>query len=118
MLQFFLTWLASAASLLMTAYLVPGIDLTSITAAVVGAGVLGLVNATVKPILFIFTLPLTILTLGLFLLVLNGIAFSLVASLTPGFTVIGWLPAIVGPIVLSIVSGIVYKLVDPLFQNN
>lgn len=118
MFQFFLTWLITAGSLLLTAYLVPGIALNGITAAVVGAGVLGLVNATVRPILFLFTLPLTILTLGLFLLVVNGIAFSLVAHLTPGFTVNGWFSAILAPIVLSFVSGLISRLIDPVFQNN
>ena len=72
--QFLLTWLATAISLWVTAYIVPGLAIASFTAAAVGAIVLGLVNAIVKPLLILFTLPLTILTLGLFLLVVNAIA--------------------------------------------
>jgi putative membrane protein len=107
MLQFVLTWLATAISLMITAWLVPGLTITSFTAAAVGAIVLGLVNAIVKPILILFTLPLTILTLGLFLLVVNAIAFSLVGYFTPGFVVAGFFPALFGSIVLSFVSGII-----------
>ena len=107
MVQFLLTWLASAISLLITAWVVPGLAITGFTAAAIGAMVLGLVNALVKPILILFTLPLTILTLGLFLLVVNAIALGLVGYLTPGFTVGGFFPAIFGSIVLSFVSGLV-----------
>jgi putative membrane protein len=110
MLQFLLTWLATALSLIITAYLVPGISLDNFTSAAIGAIVLGFVNAIVKPILVLFTLPLTILTFGLFLLVVNGIALGLVAYLTPGFEVNGFFPAVVGSIVLSIISGIIYQL--------
>ena len=110
MLQFLLTWLATAVSLIVTAFIVPGLDIVSFSSAIIGAGVLGLVNAIVKPILIIFTLPLTILTLGLFLLVINAIALSLVGYLTPGFTVAGFFPALLGSIVLTIVSGLINQL--------
>ena len=104
-MKFFLTWLLTAVSLFITAYIVPGIVVSGFTAAAVAAVILGLVNAFVKPILVIFTLPLTILTLGLFLLVVNAISLGLVGYFTPGFDVNGFLPAIIGSIVLSIVSG-------------
>jgi putative membrane protein len=107
MLQFALTWLATAISLLITAFLVPGLTISGFSSAIVGAAFLGLVNAVVKPILVIFTLPLTILTLGLFLLVVNAIALSLVGYLTPGFVVGGFFPAVLGSIVLSLVSGLI-----------
>ena len=90
MLQFILTWLATAVSLMVTAFIVPGFAVVSFSSAIVGAAVLGLVNAIVKPILVIFTLPLTILTLGLFLLVINAIALGLVSYLTPGLIVSGF----------------------------
>ena len=106
MLQFLLTWLASAISLLLTALIVPGLAITGFSSAIWGAAVLGLVNAVVKPILVVFTLPLTILTLGLFLLVVNAIALSLVGYLTPGFVVSGFFPAIFGSIILSFISSI------------
>ncbi len=107
MLQFLLTWLATAVSLFLTAFIVPGLTIVSFSSAIVGAAVLGLVNAVVKPILVLFTLPLTILTLGLFLLVVNAIALGLVSYLTPGLTIAGFFPAVFGSIVLTIVSGLV-----------
>ena len=112
MWQFLLTWLATALSLFVTAIIVPGLTITGIQAAIVGAAVLGLVNAIVKPILILFTLPLTILTFGLFLLVVNAIALGLVGYLTPGFTVGGFFPAIFGAFVLSLISGVI----DSFFQ--
>ena len=108
--QFLLTWLATAISLWVTAYIVPGLAISGFTAAAVGAIVLGLVNAIVKPLLILFTLPLTILTLGLFLLVVNAIALSLVGYFTPGFNVDGFFPAVFGSIVLSLVSGFLNKM--------
>lgn len=110
MLQFILTWLATAVSLIVTAFIVPGFVVVSFSAAIVGAAVLGLVNAVVKPILVLFTLPLTILTLGLFLLVVNAIALGLVSYLTPGLTITGFFPAALGSIVLTFVSGVINQL--------
>ncbi len=110
MLQFILTWLATAVSLFLTAFIVPGLTIVSFSSAIVGAAVLGLVNAVVKPILVLFTLPLTILTFGLFLLVVNAIALGLVGYLTPGLTVAGFFPAVFGSIVLTIVSGLINQL--------
>lgn len=104
--QFIITWIATAIALLITAQIVPGIVINSVLASIIGAAVLGFVNAIVKPILFFFTLPLTILTLGLFLLVLNAITFGIVGALTPGFTVGGFLPALFGSLILSFIAGI------------
>ena len=113
MLQFLLTWLATAVSLVITAFLVPGFTIISFSSAIVGAAVLGLVNAVIKPILVLFTLPLTILTLGLFLFIVNAIALGLVSYLTPGLTVTGFFPALFGSIVLTFVSG----LIDRFFRS-
>ena len=113
MLQFLLTWLATAISLIVTAFFVPGIAIVGFSSAIFGAAMLGLVNAIVKPILVIFTLPLTILTLGLFLLVINAISLGLVGYLTPGLVVSGFFPALFGSIVLTFVSG----LIDNLFSQ-
>lgn len=107
MQQFLITWFATALSLFVTAYLVPGLSITGFVAAGIGAIVLGLVNATFKPIFLILTLPLTFLTLGLFLFVVNAITLGLVGYLTPGFTVSGFFPAVIGSIVLSLVSSII-----------
>ena len=118
MLQFFLIWLATAISLLITAWVVPGLAITGVVAAAIGAVVLGFVNAIVKPILVLFTLPLTILTLGLFLLVVNAIALGLVGYFTPGFTVSGFFPAVFGSIVLSFVSSLVGQFFQVENTNN
>lgn len=109
---FLLTWLLATVSLLITASLVPGLIISSIPAAAVAAIVMGLINAFVRPIITLLTLPLTILTLGLFLLVVNGISLSLVGFLTPGVTVQGFWPAVIGAIVLSFVSSLIGKFVN------
>ena len=101
---FLIHWLVVAVALWVTAYLVPGVTITSWTALAIAALVLGLINATVKPVLVILTLPITILTLGLFYLVVNAIAFALAAALVPGFQIAGPVPAIVGALVTSLVS--------------
>ncbi|MCT7985831.1 phage holin family protein [Laspinema sp. A4] len=111
MIGFIITWFVAAISLLITSYVVPGIDVAGFSSAALAAILMGLINAIVKPILVLLTLPLTILTLGLFLLVINGITLSLVGYLTPGFDVNGFLPAIIGAIVLSLVSSAIGHLV-------
>lgn len=116
MLHFILTWLATAVSLLITDHFVPGFRIDSFSAALIGAVVLGVVNAIVRPILTLLTLPLTIITLGLFLFVVNAFTFWLVAALTPGFYIAGFLTALTGAIVLTIVSTIVswlVRIIDP-----
>ena len=102
--QFLLTWLVAAISLMITAYIVPGFVVNSFVAAAIAAVVLGLVNAIVKPILVLLTLPLTILTLGLFLFVINALTILLAGAITPGFRVVGFGPALVGSIVLTLVA--------------
>lgn len=114
MVNFILTWVLAAISLSITAYLVPGLTVNSWQAAAVAVVVMGLVNAIVKPILTLLTLPLTLITLGLFLLVVNAISLGLVGYLTPGFAVSGFFPAVIGSIVLSLVSG----LIDTVFKQN
>jgi putative membrane protein len=112
MLRFIITWILTAISLLITAHFVPGIKIDTVTDAAIGAIVLGLVNAIVRPILVLLTLPFTILTLGLFLFVVNALSFYLVAYLTPGFHIASFWAALLGSIVLSIVSsllGIVFR---------
>ncbi len=111
MLHFILTWLATAVSLVITDHFVTGLRIESFTAALTGAVVLGVVNAIVRPILTLLTLPLTIVTLGLFLFVVNAFTFWLVAAVTPGFYISGLFTALIGVIVLTIVSTIVSWLV-------
>ena len=86
---------------------VPGVHVSGWLSLAIAAVVLGLVNAAVRPILLILTLPITILTLGLFYFVVNGLAFGLAAALVPGFTVDGLWHAILGAIVVSLVSWVI-----------
>jgi putative membrane protein len=104
MLLYLLSILATALSLLLVAAVFPGVVLANFPAAMVAAVAIGIVNGIIKPVLFILSLPITILTLGLFSLVLNGICFWLASLVTPGFHVHGFWAFIVGPIVLSVVS--------------
>ena len=97
-------WLVNTVALFIVVKIVPHFHCRSIVSLAVAALVLGLLNAIIRPILFVLTLPLTIVTLGLFLLVLNGIMLELVTWLVPGFRVdsFGW--AIVGALVLTVIS--------------
>jgi putative membrane protein len=98
-------WLVTTLALLIVSYL-PGFTVTSLPALFLAALVLGLLNALVRPILFWLTLPLTILTLGLFLLVLNALMLLLTAWLVDGYEISGFLPALIGAILVSLISGI------------
>ncbi len=99
-----LRWLLNAVALALTAWLVPGIRVSGPVALLVAALVVGLLNAIVKPVLVVLTLPITILTLGLFLLVLNALLFWLAAVIVPGFRVDGFLSALLGAIVMAVLG--------------
>jgi putative membrane protein len=99
-----LHWLISSASLLIVAYIFPGIEVRGLGAALIAPIVIGLVNATIGLFLKLVTLPLTVLTLGLFWLVINALMLQLASYLVPGFHVEGFWSAFFGAIVLSIVS--------------
>ncbi|MBM2802775.1 MAG: hypothetical protein HW419_668 [Deltaproteobacteria bacterium] len=103
-------WLISAASLVIVAYLFPGIQLQGIGPALIAPIVIGLINATIGFIVKIVTFPITILSLGLFLLVINALMLMFAAYLIPGFAVAGFWSAFFGAIVLSIVSMILRSL--------
>jgi putative membrane protein len=105
-------WLISAVSLVIVAYLIPGIQLQGVGPALIAPIVIGLVNATVGFILKIVTFPITILSLGLFLLVINALMLMFAAYIVPGFAVAGFWSAFFGAIVLSIVSMILRSLFD------
>ncbi len=110
--NFLLTWLLTALALVITANLVPGFVVTSFIAALLAAVVLGLVNAVIRPILVLLTLPITFVTLGLFLLVINALTIWLAGAITPGFQVLGFLPALLGSIVLTIVATVLNFVVE------
>ncbi|HUE86370.1 MAG TPA: phage holin family protein [Vicinamibacterales bacterium] len=93
-----------AVAIWVTAQVVSGVTVASWGALAVAAVVLAVVNAIVRPVLLILTLPITVLTLGLFYLVINGAAFGLAAALVPGFEVASWTSAILGALLTSLVS--------------
>ncbi|MGB4598410.1 MAG: phage holin family protein [Trichlorobacter sp.] len=99
-----INWLISALAVVVTAYLLPGVRLSGFVAALVTALVLGLINAFIKPVLSLLTLPLTIVTLGLFSLVLNALLILLAAKLVPGFQVNGFWWALAFSLVLALVN--------------
>ncbi|QJR14698.1 hypothetical protein DSM104440_01508 [Usitatibacter palustris] len=104
MLSLLLRWIVNAAALLLVAYLYPGVAVTTFFAALMAALVLGLVNAVIRPILVILTLPVTILTLGLFIFVINALLFWFVAEVVKGFEVTGFMAALIGSVLYSVIT--------------
>jgi putative membrane protein len=103
-MKLLLVWLINAVALVAVAYLLPGIAVSNFVTALIAALVLGLVNAVIRPILILLTLPVTLLTLGLFIFVVNGLLFWLVGSFITGFVVSGLWWGIAGAVVYSIIS--------------
>ena len=106
-------WLINAAALYATARLLAGVRVDSPEALIGGALAIGLVNAVVRPILRLVTFPITVLTLGLFYFVLNGLMFQLAASLIPGFELDGLVAAVGGALVMSIVATVLHVFLKP-----
>jgi putative membrane protein len=112
-LTFFIRMGANAVAILMIGYLLPQIvTVDGVMAALAAAFVLGLVNAVVRPLFVLLTLPVTVVTLGAFLLVINGLLLWLVTAFVPGFHVNGFLAAVVASILLSVVSWILTRVVQ------
>ena len=112
-MRILLVWLINALSLLAVPYVLPSVSVDSFTIALLTALVLGLVNTLIRPLLVLVTLPITILTLGLFTLVINGLLFWFVASFVEGFRVGGFWSAFWGAIVYSVISSVASWLVLP-----
>ena len=106
-MSFLVHWLIVGVALWVTTQVIDGVHVSSFQTLVLAALVLGLVNALVRPVITILTLPLTIITLGLFYLVVNGLAFGLAAALVRGFSVDGFGSAVLGALVVSIVSWVI-----------
>lgn len=102
MIRMLIHWLLSAMLLLLVSQIVPGFEVRSLTAALIAAIVIGLVNATVGLFLKVLTFPLTIFTFGIFLLVINALMMILASKFVPGFVIHGFLPAFWAAILLSI----------------
>lgn len=113
MTSFVVHWAVLTLALWVSSQIVPGVGMSSWAALVVGAAVLGVVNTVVRPVLTLLTLPITILTLGLFYLVVNGAAFGLAAALVPGFTVASFLSAVFGALVTGLSAWLVGAVISP-----
>jgi len=104
MLNAIVNWLLSAFSVMIVAHVIRGFDVTGFGAALIAALVIGLMNATIGVFLKIITLPLTLLSLGVFWFVINALMLKLASAFVPGFSIQGFLPAFFGAIVLSLVN--------------
>lgn len=103
-MRLLVTWIINAVALLALPYVVPSIHVASLGTALVVAVVLGLINAVLRPLLILLTLPVTLLTLGLFIFVINALLFQFAGALVNGFVVGGFWPALFGSIVYSLIS--------------
>ncbi|HUH88253.1 MAG TPA: phage holin family protein [Pusillimonas sp.] len=110
-MEILLIWILNAVALLIVAYILPGITVASFWSALIAALVLGLLNTLVKPILILLTLPVTIVTLGLFLLVINALVFWFAGSVLKGFQVNGFWWALLGALVYSIIASLLSRLI-------
>ena len=110
-MSFLIKVLATAVAVYLTALILPGVTLRSVSTAIVVALVLAFLNAIVKPILVILTIPITVLTLGLFLLVINIIIVKLADAAIDGFAVRGWLTALFFSLIVSFVSAVINAIV-------
>ena len=110
-------WLLSAAALLAVAYLYSGVQIQSYSSALIAALIIGLLNSVLRPILVILTLPVTVITLGLFLFVINALMFWAAASLLAGFNVSGFAGALIGSLIYSVLAIIIDSALQRLFSN-
>lgn len=110
-------WLLSAAALLAVAYLYSGVSVTSFTAALIAAAVLGALNMVVRPVLVLLTLPVTVVTLGLFLFIVNALMFWAAASLVSGVNVNGFGAALIGSLIYSALQLAIEFVLDRLFLD-
>ncbi len=109
--KFFAKTIATAVAVLLAAYILKGVHVDDTVTALMVAVVLGLLNSFIKPILILLTIPITLFTLGLFLLVINIIIVKWVADIVPGFTVDGWISALFFSLVVSFVSSIIEGII-------
>lgn len=109
-MEILINWLISALAIIVSAYILPGVHVSGFTTALVTAVILGIINAVIKPIIVILTLPITVLTLGLFTLVINALIILLASSIVPGFKVDGFWWALIFSVVLSIVNSFLHGL--------
>jgi len=117
MLKLLAKWLLSAAALLFVAYVYDGVEVNNFTAALIAAFILGLLNAVVRPVLVVLTLPVTVLTLGLFLFVINALMFWMAAGVLDGFHVRGFGAALIGSLIYSVLGIVIESALERLFSR-
>jgi putative membrane protein len=116
-MKLIIKWLLSAAALLLVAYIYSGVVVTSFTSALIAAAVLGALNTVLRPILVLLTLPVTLVTLGLFLFVINALMFWAAASLIGGLQVTGFVAALIGSLIYSVLQLAIDALLERLFSQ-
>jgi putative membrane protein len=117
-MKLLLRWFLLAAALLLVAHLYPGVVIASFTSALIAAFVLGLFNTLVRPILILLTLPVTLLTLGLFLFVINALMFWAAASVLDGFNVTGFAAALIGSLLYSLCALVIDVAMERFFSGS
>lgn len=116
MVKILVRWVLLAAALLFVAYLLPGVTVHSFGSAMLAALILGLLNALLRPVLVILTLPVTLVTLGLFLFVINALMFYFAAQLLSGLAVAGFMWALLGSLVYSVCGVVIDAALEGLFK--
>lgn len=116
-MKLLLKWLLSAAALLFVAYIYSGVEVKSFLAALIAAFVIGLFNAVLRPVLVVLTLPVTIVTIGLFLFVINALMFWAAASVLDGFHVTGFGAALLGSLIYSVLGVLIESALGGLFTQ-
>ena len=117
MLKIIVRWLLLAAALLLVAHLYPGVVVKSFGAAMIAALVLGLLNTLLRPLLVLLTLPVTLLTLGLFLFVINALMFYFAAQLLDGLQVSGFAAALIGSLIYSLCGMVIDVAMERMFSS-
>ncbi|MDB5874099.1 MAG: hypothetical protein JWQ07_3541 [Ramlibacter sp.] len=117
MIKLLVKWLLSATALLFVAYIYSGVEVKTFTAALIAAFVIGLLNTVVRPILVVLTLPVTVITLGLFLFVINALMFWAAASLLDGFHVRDFVAALIGSLIYSLLGVVIESALESLFAK-
>ena len=117
-MRLLLRWLLSAAALLAVTYLYSGVQVSSFTSALIAAAVIGLLNMIVRPVLVVLTLPVTIVTLGLFFFVINALMFWAASGLLSGFTVTGFGAALIGSLIYSALGLLIEAALGGLFKRS
>ena len=115
MMKTLIRWMLLAAALLLVAHLYSGVVVTSFTSALIAALILGLLNTLLRPILVLLTLPVTVLTLGLFLFVINALMFWAAADVLSGFSVTGFTAALIGSLLYSLCGMLIDVVMERLF---